>query len=62
MANEKQDENPPPARPEPLKLTVEESLRRMQEFEKRKARIVAAVRKSRATSNVTPPYPPSPSA
>ncbi len=34
-------------RPKPVKLSAEESLRRMQEFDKRKEAFIAALRKSK---------------
>jgi hypothetical protein len=42
--DKKQDENRPPTRAERVKLTAEESLKRVREFSKRKDRFVAAVR------------------
>jgi hypothetical protein len=34
-------------RPEPAKLSAEESLKRMKEFDKRKEKMIAAIRKSK---------------
>jgi hypothetical protein len=50
MANETQEKDSP-TRPERIKLTAEESLKRMKEFETRKARSVAAAR-TQAESNL----------
>jgi hypothetical protein len=43
----KQGKTLPAVRPERVKLTADESLRRMQEFVKRKGDFVAAVRKGK---------------
>ena len=46
-AGKKRDENRSPTSPERVKLSAEESLKRMQAFDERKEAIVAAVRKRR---------------
>ena len=43
----KRASRPPAKRPERVKLTAEESLKRMREFAKRKEQFVAAVRKGK---------------
>jgi hypothetical protein len=45
--SKKRPKNPSPARAERAKLTAEESLKRMQEFSKRKEQFIAAVRKGK---------------
>ncbi len=47
MANEKQDKEPVLTRADRVKLTAEESLKRMQAFGERKCRFVAAVRRGK---------------
>lgn len=46
----KRGKNPPAERPERVRLTPEESLKRMQEFHQRKEQFVAAVRKGKDRS------------
>jgi hypothetical protein len=48
--NKKVGKNPPAKRPERVKLTAAESLKRMQAFSKRKEALVAAVRKGKNRS------------
>jgi hypothetical protein len=51
MAKDKKpSKNPPTKRPQRVKLTAEESLKRMQTFGKRKGAFVAAVRKGKNRS------------
>ena len=54
-AGKRPDESHSPKRAERVKLTPEESLKRMREFNKRKERLVAAVRRfRRGCGNSTP--------
>lgn len=46
----KQTKNGKPKRSDRLKLTAEESLKRMEEFPKRRESIIAAVRKNKSRS------------